>query len=439
MSSHEEAPLTLKQKREIDSTLKKQNFEEMQDLLQRVSVKASTNMEYFNMAKDYLRDNLKATKEQRQEAFNFVIKNLPPEAKRELVAELKGEKKSITKIEEPVQQEQRGINQHIMDKLGRDETLSKLEINLLEKNLEEKGKKTGEKLNEVVSRYEKVRDELLVKVDDLLEKYENKTATQEDKKNLVTSVALLQEVHTILNTLDLQKAGEITSSPSTKSISGLKFSVIGSQFENAVYRTFIDAQKSLDDTVKSLENICTDMEKITKVLNSNKDVSTFLSSYEKHHIDLDRNANSLMSSIDNLKYQEGVADGAYGQVRNFAVQSVGTVASLGVSTIFSTGTLSSMLFAKGLVKGAELGADYTIGAASTYYGTGSFTEIDAAKQTAATVSNLLGIKGIKGTQIKTIVSNGSKIITRVYSNVVASTNDTTEIKINNPVRIMEGD
>ncbi len=439
-----ETQITKKQDSENTKILEKQSFEKMQDLLSKVAQRGSSNLEIFQISNQFLRETLKHSPENKQQAFLHVIKNMEPKARAELVAELKREKEKVQEIkvaQQPKQQEEKkDVNKYIKEKLAKDETLASFERVQLEKHLEQRGEAIQKRMKTVVSKYEGIRDELIGKADILLEKSENGTATKEDKKNLDMCLGLLNEVHIILNTIDLEKAGEITGSSTTKGSGSYKFAFIGSQFENAVLRTFIDAQNSFGETITSLENISSDMEKLAKGLGSKQDMSTILTSREKNYASLERNVNYLLSSIDTLKYQEGVAEGAYGEVRNFAVQSAGAVASLGVSSIFLTAgtSVSSMVAVKGLIKGVEIGADYAVGATSTYYGTGKFDLEDAAKQATASASSALKLRGVSGTHIKQLAVNSGKFVTRVYSNVIASTIE-TEVKIENSARVMEAD
>jgi uncharacterized protein YerC len=85
--------ITKEQNTQNESILRQASFDEMLTIMNKASSRGSRYIEYFNTASGHLRDNLKATKEIKQEALNFFIKELPPEAKKELVSELKNQQK----------------------------------------------------------------------------------------------------------------------------------------------------------------------------------------------------------------------------------------------------------------------------------------------------------------------------------------------------------
>jgi len=85
--------ITQKENKQNESILRQESFENMLTIMNKASLRGSKYIGMYNLGSGHLRDNLKATKEIRQQAFNFVIQELSPEAKRELVGILKSERR----------------------------------------------------------------------------------------------------------------------------------------------------------------------------------------------------------------------------------------------------------------------------------------------------------------------------------------------------------
>lgn len=87
-----ETQITQKQDSENTKILEKQSFEQMQELLFKASQRGSPYLEVFQLSNQFLRETLKQSPENKQQAFLYVIKKMGPQARAELVAELKREK-----------------------------------------------------------------------------------------------------------------------------------------------------------------------------------------------------------------------------------------------------------------------------------------------------------------------------------------------------------